>query len=65
MNLGEFFQQKYVIVFFNYFCFLYCWECVNVEEKIMEIAQKEAYIICNSNQFHVVVDGLYMYSIDT
>ena len=38
---------------------------MNVEEKIMEIAQEEAYIICNSNQFHVVVDGSYMYSIDT
>ena len=36
-----------------------------MEEKIMEIAQEEAYIICNSNQFHVVVDGSYMYSIDT
>ena len=22
-------------------------------------------VICNSNQFHVVVDGSYMYSIDT
>ena len=31
----------------------------------MEIAQEEAYIICNSNKFHVVVDGLYMYLIDT
>ena len=38
---------------------------MNVEEKIMEMAQEEAYIICNSNQFHVVVDGSYMYSIDT
>ena len=36
---------------------------MNVELKIMEIAQEEAYIICNFNQFHGVVDGLYMYSL--
>ena len=35
---------------------------MNVEEKIIGIAQEVAYIICNFSQFHVVVDCLYMYS---
>ena len=38
---------------------------MNVEVKIPEKAQED--IFCNSNQIHVVLDGmcLYMYSTDT